>query len=232
MYSAPPGFPPPPQQPAPPPSGWTEHLFYTNGKGTPAFEALMKEFFVKLDPRGTGYITPEAFSSFLEASLVKDTDNVWKRSLNDSGMYSKEDMADFELKAAIEGFLFDHKVVVRNPSAKQLSYGGMPLLSLAGFTDFMSVEYAADPDNVLPGINNALRVYNIWPERGPLPRYAFPARTPLELQQRLDQATQRCAANAKEKLRANQARIDLELLGQQNAVDLIDGTRRSSTKKN
>jgi hypothetical protein len=36
----------------------------------------MKEFFVKLDPRGTGYITPEAFSSFLEASRVKDSDNI------------------------------------------------------------------------------------------------------------------------------------------------------------
>jgi hypothetical protein len=151
---------------------------------------------------------------------------VGKRSLNHGGMYSKEDMADFELKAAIEGFLFDHEVVVRNPSAKQLPYGGMPLLSLAGFTDFMSVEYAADPDDVLPGINNALRVYNIWPERGPLPRYVFPDRTPLELQQRIDQATQRCAANAQAKLRANQARIDVELLGQQNAVDLVDGTRR------
>lgn len=81
MYSAPPGFAPPPQQPTPPPSGWTEHLFYTNGKGTPAFEALMKEFFVKLDPRATGHITPEAFSSFLEASLVQDTDNVCKSTL-------------------------------------------------------------------------------------------------------------------------------------------------------
>jgi hypothetical protein len=59
-----------------------------------------------------------------------------------------------------------------------------------------------------------------------LPRYVFPARRPTELQQRIDQATQRCAANAQEKLRANQARISMELQGQQNAVDLIDGTRR------
>jgi hypothetical protein len=143
-------------------------------------------------------------------------------------MFAKEDMADFELKAAIEGFFFDHKVVVRNPSANQLPYGGMPLLSLAGFTDFMSVEYAADPDDifVVPGLNNALRVYNIWPERGPLPRYVFPPRRPIEIQQRIDQASQRCAANAQEKLRANQARIQMKLQGQQNAVDLIDGTHR------
>ena len=79
--AAPPGFPPPPQQPVPPPSGWTEHLFYTNGKGTPAFEALMKEFFVRLDPTGTGYITPEAFSSFLEVSGVKAEDDICKFSL-------------------------------------------------------------------------------------------------------------------------------------------------------
>lgn len=228
MYGAPPGFPPPPQQPAPPPSGWTEHLFYTNGKGTPAFEALMKEFFVKLDPRGTGYITPEAFSSFLEASRVKDSDNIWKRGLTNGGMFAKEDMADFELKAALEGFYFDHKVVVRNPNAPQLPYGGMPLLSLAGFIDFMSVEYAASPDDifVVPGLNNALRVYNIWPERGPLPRYVFPPKRPMEVQQRIDEASQRCAANAQEKLRANQARLQMKLQGQQNALDLIDGTRR------
>ncbi|CAA9961594.1 hypothetical protein PTMSG1_04978 [Pyrenophora teres f. maculata] len=229
MYRAPPGFPAPPQQPSPPPSlGWTEHLFYTNGKGTPAFEELMKQFFAKLDPKGTGYITPEAFSSFLEASRVKDSDNIWKRSLINGGMFAKEDMADFELKAAMEGFFFDHKIVVRNPAAAQLPYGGMPLLSLAGFIDFMSVEYAADPDDtfVVPGLNNALRVYNIWPERGPLPRYVFPPRRPAEIQQRLDQAGQRCATNAQQKLRANQARLQMKLQGQQDAIDLIDGTQR------
>jgi hypothetical protein len=95
MYDAPPGFPPTPQQPAPPPSGWTEHLFYTNGKGTPAFEALMKEFFVKLDPRGTGYITPEAFSSFLEASRVKDSDNVCRSiSIPSRSIASQTDLTE------------------------------------------------------------------------------------------------------------------------------------------
>ena len=143
-------------------------------------------------------------------------------------MFAKEDMADFELLAAIEGFYFDHKVVVRNPAAKQLPYGGMPLLSLAGFTDFMSVEYAAEPDEsfVVPGLNNALRVYGIWPERGPLPRYVFPRRPSPEVLHRINQASQRCAQRAQEKQRANQARINMELQGQQNAVDSIDGTRR------
>lgn len=61
------GFPPPPQQPQPPPSKWCEHLFYSNGNPAPAFQALMKQFFLKLDPQQTDYITPEAFTSFLDA---------------------------------------------------------------------------------------------------------------------------------------------------------------------
>lgn len=40
----------------------------------------MKQFFAKLDPRGTGYITPEAFSSFAEVSRCPDPDNICKYS--------------------------------------------------------------------------------------------------------------------------------------------------------
>jgi hypothetical protein len=58
------------------PSGWNEHLFYTNGRPTPAFEAITREFFTILDPQRTGYITPEVLSSFLDASGFKTEDNV------------------------------------------------------------------------------------------------------------------------------------------------------------
>jgi hypothetical protein len=74
--TAPPGFPSPPQQPATPASQWNEHMFYSNGNGTPFFNSLMKEFFSKLDPQGTGYITPEAFSGFLDACHFRVDDNV------------------------------------------------------------------------------------------------------------------------------------------------------------
>jgi hypothetical protein len=143
-------------------------------------------------------------------------------------MFAKEDMADFEFKAAMEAFFFDHKVVVRNPAAPQLPYGGMPLLSLAGFTDWMSLSYAAHPDAAfaVPGLNNALRVYNIWPERGPLPRYVFLPSRPIEIQQRLDQAVQHSTVTAQERIRANQAGLQLKWEGQQNAIDLVSDYRR------
>ncbi|CAG9982154.1 unnamed protein product [Clonostachys byssicola] len=223
---APPGFPSPPQQPAAPASQWNEHMFYSNGNGTPVFNSLMKEFFSKLDPQGTGYITPEAFSSFLDACHYRVDDNVWKRSRKGNMMFSADDMADFELKAALEGFYFDHKVVVRNPRAKQLPYGGMPLLSLEGFADFMSVEFCADIDQHLSGLNHALRFFGIWPEKGAIPRHVFLARCPPELQRRIDESSARCRGTAQTRLNAHKAQKQLELQGQQNALDLIDGPRR------
>lgn len=203
-------------------------MFYTNGSPTPAFEALMKQFFAKLDPRGTGYITPEAFSSFAEVSRCPDPDNIWKRSLTHGGMFAKEDMADYEFKNVMEGFFFDHKVVTRNPGAPQLPYSGMPLLSLTGFTDWIGFSCAAHPDGifVVPGLNNALRVYNVWPERGPLPRYVFPPCRPIEVQQRMDQATQRCNMNAQQKLRATQLEAEIKAQGREHAIDLVSDTYR------
>lgn len=201
-------------------------MFYSNGNGTPFFNSLMKEFFSKLDPQGTGYITPEAFSGFLDACHFRVDDNVWKRSHKGNMMFSADDMADFELKAALEGFYFDHKVVVRNPRAKQLPYGGMPLLSFEGFADFMSVEFCADIDQHLSGLNHALRYYGIWPEKGAIPRHVFLARCPPELQRRIDEASARCRGAAQTRINAHKAQKQLELQGQQNALDLIDGPRR------
>lgn len=74
-HYAPPGFLSAPVEPPPPPSRWNEHLFYSNGRETPIFAALMKEFFAKLGPQ-QGYITPEAFSSFLDACNYQTEHNV------------------------------------------------------------------------------------------------------------------------------------------------------------
>lgn len=73
---APPGFPPVPNEPPPAPSAWNEHFFYSNGRPTPVFEALMKEFWKRLDPRGTGYIAPEVFSGFMEINHFAPDDDV------------------------------------------------------------------------------------------------------------------------------------------------------------
>lgn len=140
-------------------------------------------------------------------------------------MFRAEDMADYELKAALEGFYFDHKVVIRNPAARQLPYGGMPLLSLAGFTDFIAVECAADPDMCLSGLNDALRYYGIWPEKGPIPRHVLPPTCPPELRRRVDEATVRCRNSATAKLEAQSAQAQLERRGQEMALDLVRDDR-------
>ena len=140
-------------------------------------------------------------------------------------MYTAEDMADYELKAALEGFYFDHKVAVRNPDRSQLPYGGMPLLSLAGFTDYLSVEYAADPDLYIGGLNNALRVYSVYPEKGPIPRYLLPATRPHQLQQRIDESAARCSSAAQSRLNAVATQHQLEEQGQRAAINLIPNIR-------
>lgn len=141
-------------------------------------------------------------------------------------MYKAEDMADFELKAALEGFRFDHRVATRGAAdGQQPPHGGMPLLSLAGFTDFMAVEVAADPDLLLGGLNSALRHYGVCPGRGPVPRRVLPASCPPALRRRIDEATARCGSEATRKLDAHKVQKDLELVGQQNALDLIGNTR-------
>lgn len=185
----------------------------------------MREFFAKLDAQRTGYITPEAFSSFLDASNFKTEDNIWKNNLKNNPMYTAQDMADYELKAALEAFIFDHKVVVRDSTRRQLPYGGMPLLSLAGFTDYMSVEYTGEPDIHLPGLNNALRVYNIWPDKGPVPRYLFPATRPTEIQQRIAAGSARSHTTAQTRLDAVKMQHQIEAQGRQNAIDLVSNVR-------
>ncbi|KAF5553488.1 hypothetical protein FMEXI_2405 [Fusarium mexicanum] len=187
-----PGLPthPPPSQP----SGWYEHFFYTNGKPTPIFEAMMWQFFSRLDPQNTGSITPEAFSNFLDAQ--------WK--------YAAEDVADAEFLWTLEGFEFDHKKVVRNPANMQMPYGGMPLLTFMGFTDYMAVEFAGDPDDHLGDINAALRYYGVWPERGPVPRYVLPPTCPPEVTRRVDEASARCRKASADKINAQLAKARIQ----------------------
>jgi hypothetical protein len=140
-------------------------------------------------------------------------------------MFAAEDMADFEMKAACEAWYFDHVVVVRTPGARQLPYGGMPLLSLRGFTDWISVETSGFPDRAWRGLNAALQHYGVWPERGPMPRDILPASMPAEVQVRINRASERGRAASQQKLSANASRLALEQQGRQNALDLIGDVR-------
>jgi hypothetical protein len=140
-------------------------------------------------------------------------------------MFAAADMADFEMKAACESWYFDHTVVVRSQGARQLPYGGMPLLSLRGFTDWISVESSGYPDRAWRGFNAALQHYGVWAERGPMPREVLPASMPAEVQQRIDRANERGRANSQQKLSANASRLALEQQGRQNALDLIGNVK-------
>lgn len=111
-------------------------------------------------------------------------------------------MADAELLWALQGFRFDHKSVVRNPARRQMPYGAMPLLSLAGFTDYMAVEFAGNPDSHLSDINTALRHYGVWPQMGPVPRHVLPASCPPEVKRRIEESSVRCQQASAEKINA------------------------------
>ncbi|KAF5584095.1 uncharacterized protein FSUBG_12892 [Fusarium subglutinans] len=203
-----PGLPTPPLPSQP--SSWNEHFFYTNGKPTPIFETMMWEFFRRLDPQNTGSITPEAFSSFLDVCQYLPELNIWKRSYEAKWMYAAEDVADAEFLWTLEGFEFDHKKVVRNPANKQMPYGGMPLLTLKGFTDYMAVEFVSDPDDHLGDINAALRYYGVWPEKGPVPRHLLPPTCPPEVTRRVDEACARCRKASADKINAQAAKARIQ----------------------
>lgn len=183
----------------------------------------MAAFFARLDPHGTGTIRPETFSAFLDAHEFPTEHNVWKKNLTPNIMFQPEDLADYELKAACEAWGFDHRVAVRSPGRPQLPYGGMPLLTLKGLTDMMTVEHCHEPDQALDGINAALRHYNIWPERGPLPRNCLlPGRdAPVEVQRRGADAVERTNRTAAERLEAQRVRHAIEAQGRRNAVELV-----------
>ncbi|KAK7980936.1 hypothetical protein PG989_013393 [Apiospora arundinis] len=205
--------------------GWTS-LFHPDGAPTPLFEALMAAFFGRLDPGRAGHIRPETLSGFLDLNGFLTEDNIWKSNLKDGNfLYTAQDMADYELKACCEAWYFDHKTVVRHPGRNQLPYGGMPLLSLKGFTDMMAVESAGEPERGWRGLNAALRHYGIWPAMGPLPREVFLQDMPRQLQQRLEQVKIRSHRAAQEKLDAVRVRSQIEAQGRQAALDLIDGPR-------
>ncbi|KAI0880084.1 uncharacterized protein GGS22DRAFT_99519 [Annulohypoxylon maeteangense] len=210
--------PPPPRRPQ---NAWGP-LSNPDGTATPLLEALLAAFFARLDPQGTGTITPEALSAFLDVHGFPTQDNIWKLNLKPSAMFQPEDLADYELKAACEAWGFEHRVVTRNPTRAQLPYGGMPLLTVRGFTDMMAVEYGADPNDAFLGLNTALCRYGVWVERGPLPRECLlpGPDAPEELRRRTEEVRVRSRRVAEERLEATRVRFELQARGRRHAEEL------------
>ena len=101
-----------------------------------------------------------------------------------------------------------------------MPYGGVPLLTLAGFTDYMAVEFASDPDDHLGDINAALRYYGVWLEKGPVPRYLLPPTCPPELTRRVDEASARCRKASTDKINAQLAKAQIQGMAGRAAVAL------------
>ncbi|KAI1388583.1 uncharacterized protein F4822DRAFT_250753 [Hypoxylon trugodes] len=244
QYRETPPPPPPRLQGASQASATWGPLSHPDGTATPLMEALLAAFFACLDPQRTGTITPEALSSFLEVNGFTTEDNICmcaysccltihnanahiinrkgKSNLKPSIMFQPQDLADYELKAACEAWFFEHRVAVRSPGRAQLPYGGMPLLTLRGFTDMISVEHAGDPERGWRGTNAALRYYGIWRDRGPLPRDCLLSGPdmPGELRRRIEQAGVRSRKTAAERLEANRVRLALQAQGRRHAEEI------------
>lgn len=181
-------------------------MFKPDGTPEEIFEALMKAFFAVLDQQNTGYMAPEVLSSFLDVQGFRLNDNIWKSNHRQMPPpFHPVDNADFELKTAFEAWYFEHRVVSRAPDRPLLPGGGMPHLTPAGFTSYMAVESAGDPELAFRGINAALRTYGIWAEMGPLPREMLPATMPPQIKARMDQAAARSRSAAEQRIASQQA---------------------------
>ncbi|KAK0704749.1 hypothetical protein B0H67DRAFT_359115 [Lasiosphaeris hirsuta] len=204
---------------------WTP-LFEPDGTPEDIFEALMKAFFSVLDQQNTGYMAPEVLSSFLDVQGFRLNDNIWKSNHRQMPPpFHPVDNADFELKAAYEAWYFEHRVVSRAPDRPLLPGGGMPHLTPAGFTSYMAVESAGDPELAFRGINAALRAYGVWAEMGPLPREMLPAMMPPQIKARMDQAALRSRAAAEQRIASQQAYEQMAAEGRRGPQDLAADPR-------
>lgn len=141
------------------------------------------------------------------------------------GTWAADDMADCELKNVFEGFYIDHRVVVRDSARPQVPRGGMPLLSLAGFTDYMSIDYAAEPDTYIHGLNAALRFFDVWPEEGPVPRNLLPATMPPQVERRIEESKLRCRKAVQEVMDIAKLESQMQAQTSQQIVDLFSDYR-------
>lgn len=191
----------------------------------------MSDFFKVLDHEGTGYLTPEAFSSFLEANGFSATEDPWRLNQKPlSGPWLPVDNADFELKAAYEAWFFPHRVVSRSSVRPLLPHGGMPLLALPGFIDYLAIECSAEGPARVRGLNAALTRYGSgmdprWLAMGEIPGWALPREVPGKVRRRIDDANARSVRTARERIEASRVQHEIMAQGRRNAEELVSDVR-------
>ncbi|KAF8911730.1 hypothetical protein CPB85DRAFT_1252932 [Mucidula mucida] len=188
-----------------------------------------------LDTSHTGYLSPEAYSRFLDDQGYQLHDNAWKANLIQDPVYgqSKENVADKALKNVYDLFSIEHILQDRfNPpgstqpsmtsqlfslfapginvdasSAGIRAASKMPLLTLKGFIDITAVEVLSDPSKEWGNLQRALK------------KYACPS------SKRVRKVSEFAKARDEQLLAATMAEMQLRKQGRQNALDLLDDRR-------
>ncbi|KAI9734070.1 MAG: hypothetical protein M1818_007008 [Claussenomyces sp. TS43310] len=205
--------------------------------------------FDRLDFSRIGFLSPEQYSSFLDAQGYSVNDDVWKRSLRPTLTSRAEELADFELRSIYENFSIDHKLQQRNveatdmnslatsmsqmmsPGADKLltqsdipvSGGYMPMLTRQGFIDITVVETLYNPSLGWQRLNRIARHYGIWREMGDIPRTALPEGPPQELVDRVARIAEYSKRKVQEQLDAKIVEHALARQGSRAALDSIEG---------
>lgn len=217
-------------------------------------DVFFNTIFTFLDPSYTGYLTPEAYSRFLDDQGYLLHENVWKSNLVVDTMYggSEENMADKALRNAYDLFSIEHVLKHRhnppgsttpsvttqlqglfgnafNPAMMssaplQTLSSQMPLLTRKGFIDITTVEVLSDPSRAWGNLSRVLRAYELEPFRG---RGDMPRSVlPEAANQRMLERVRAISSFAK--VRGEQqlvSAMELRRQGRENALDLVGDAR-------
>ncbi|KKK21645.1 hypothetical protein ARAM_005249 [Aspergillus rambellii] len=176
-------------QPQHQPTGWTS-LFNEDMTPTPCFVRLIEELFHRLDPPRTGFISPEAYSEYLDACGAPPNHNIWKLSRAKTPHHGY-DIADRELTDHFTSYCIEFSLRPRTPPATpinsplnplsyfppaqretmsqfmppqtafSLSGNQKPMLSLRGWTDLTVLGVLLNPSAAWGQLNRAMKAYHL-----------------------------------------------------------------------
>ncbi|KIY64495.1 hypothetical protein CYLTODRAFT_425166 [Cylindrobasidium torrendii FP15055 ss-10] len=203
-------------------------------------EMVFSAIFAYLDTSRSGYLLPEDYSRFLDDQGYDLVENIWKANLREDTVYgqSKQTVADKALRNAYDIFSIEYILKERpqqSADAENVSgiYGKagvdvtnfvpramaggagekkMPLLTLRGFIDIMSIELLYDPATGWSRLNDVLKMYKLkklagW---GNLPRAVLPEEPDEYTQERVGRISEFQVAQGAKQVEANRARLELE----------------------
>ncbi|KAL4940036.1 hypothetical protein BDV06DRAFT_230665 [Aspergillus oleicola] len=101
-------------------SGWTA-LLNEDMKPSRSLTRIVEELFDHLDPQGTGLLSPEVYSEYLEACGAPYNHNIWKASHAKTANVHGYDMADRELTDHFTAYSVDFALRPRTPPSSPIS---------------------------------------------------------------------------------------------------------------